>query len=82
MDIQDIPQDIQSMTFEQAMAELEETVRRLETGKITLDESVTVYTRGTQLKYYCDFKLNEASAKIEKLIIKKDGTDETVPFEG
>lgn len=77
----DIPKDIQDLTFEQAMQELEETVKRLESGKVSLDESVSVYSRGIFLKRHCQFKLNEAEAKIDKLIVNKDGTVDTVPFE-
>ncbi len=78
----DIPKDILKLTFEEAMNELEETVKRLESGKVTLDESVSVYTRGTFLKRYCLFKLNEAEAKIDKLLVNKDGTIDVMPFEG
>lgn len=79
--LKDIPTDIKKLSFEQAMNELEETVKRLESGKVSLEESVTVYTRGILLKNYCFFKLNEAEAKIDKLLINKDGTVDTVPFE-
>lgn len=79
--LEKIPDDIQKLTFEQAMTELEETVKRLEAGKVSLDESVAVYTRGTFLKRYCMFKLNEAEAKIDKLLVNKDGTIDVMPFE-
>lgn len=78
---EDIPEDIQKLTFEQALTELEETIKRLETGRVTLDESVDVYTRGTFLRHYCSLKLNEAEAKIDKLLVNKDGTVDVVPFE-
>ena len=78
--LKDIPKDIQKLTFEQAMTELEETVKRLESGKVSLDESVSVYTRGIFLKRYCIFKLNEAEAKIDKLIVNKDGTVDITDF--
>jgi exodeoxyribonuclease VII small subunit len=74
------PKDIQNLTFEQAMSELEETVKRLESGQVSLDESVSVYTRGVELKNYCMFKLNEAESKIDKLIINKDGTIDITDF--
>lgn len=77
----EIPKDIQTLSFEQAMSELEETVKRLESGKVTLDECVSVYSRGTYLKRHCQFKLSEAESKIDKLIVNKDGTVDTVPFE-
>jgi exodeoxyribonuclease VII small subunit len=76
-----IPKDIQKLTFEEALSQLEETVKRLESGRVTLDESVEVYTRGTFLKQYCSLKLNEAEAKIDKLLVNKDGTVDVVPFD-
>ena len=77
----DMPKDIQKLTFEQALAELEGIIKQLETGRVTLDESVDVYTRGTFLKQYCSFKLNEAEAKIDKLLVNKDGTVDVMPFD-
>ena len=79
--ISDIPKDIQKLTFEAALSELEETVKRLESGRVSLDESVAVYTRGTFLKRYCLFKLNEAEEKIDKLLVNKDGTVDVMPFD-
>lgn len=42
--------DVEKMTFEEALAELEEIVRDLEDGKVTLDQSINAYERGTALK--------------------------------
>ena len=67
-------QDINNLTFEEAMEELETVVRQLETGKIKLDEAVAVYERGIKLKNFCEEKLKSAKSKIDKLVIGKDGT--------
>lgn len=67
-------QEINNMTFEQAMEELETVVRQLESGKIKLDEAVAVYERGVKLKNFCEEKLKSAKSKIDKLIIGKDGS--------
>lgn len=65
--------EIEQMSFEEAMEELEAVVKQLESGKIKLDEAVAVYERGAKLKNFCEQKLSEAKSKIEKLIIDKDG---------
>ena len=66
-------QDINNLSFEEAMEELETVVRQLETGKIKLDEAVAVYERGVKLKNLCEEKLKSAKSKIDKLVIGKDG---------
>lgn len=74
--------DIAEMTFEKAMAELEQIIHKLEDGKVSLEESVNIYNRGVSLKKHCDFKLSEAEAKVEKILIQKDGSTIIEPFEG
>ncbi len=54
------------LTFEQAMAELEEVVKKLESGTVNLDESITLYKRGLELYGFCFQKLQSA----EKLVVK------------
>lgn len=65
--------EIDELTFEEAMDELEAVVRQLESGKIKLDEAVAVYERGAKLKALCAQKLQDAKAKIDKLVIDKNG---------
>ena len=67
-------QEINNLTFEEAMEELENVVRQLESGKIKLDEAVAVYERGIKLKNFCEEKLKSAKSKIDKLVIGKDGS--------
>ncbi len=62
-----LPADIQKMTFEQALAELENIVTQLEAGDVALEASIEMYQRGSQLRAFCDEKLNAAQAKIEKI---------------
>ncbi|MBQ7413348.1 MAG: exodeoxyribonuclease VII small subunit [Alphaproteobacteria bacterium] len=69
-----MPKEIEQMTFEEAMEELETVVRQLESGKIKLDEAVAVYDRGVRLKRFCADKLAAAQSTIDKLVIGKDGT--------
>jgi exodeoxyribonuclease VII small subunit len=61
------------MTFEQALAELESIVNRLEAGKGQLDEAIDAYTRGAALKAHCEKKLREAQEKVEKISIGPGG---------
>lgn len=69
------------LSFEQAMAELEEIVGRLEAGEVGLEESIGLYERGAALKRQCDAKLKEAEARIEKLQAGDTGTPSAEPFE-
>lgn len=66
-------QDIKTLSFEEAMEELETVVRQLEAGKIKLDEAVTAYERGVALKKICEEKLADAKGKIDILLIDKSG---------
>ncbi len=60
----------QEITFEQAMTQLDEIVRKLESGQIPLEEAVKTYEKGMELKKICEEKLKNAEMKIEKLTIK------------
>ena len=65
--------DVERLTFEEAMQELETIVSSLENGSIELEESIKQYTRGIKLKKHCEEKLKEANAKIEEITIDKQG---------
>lgn len=64
--------DVKELSFEEAMDELENVVRQLETGRIKLDEAVNFYERGMALKKICEEKLTAAKAKIDILILDKN----------
>lgn len=64
-----MPADSRDMSFEQAMAELERIVSRLESGDVALEESIAIYERGEHLRQYCDEKLLQAEARIEKVAV-------------
>lgn len=59
--------DVENLTFEQALVELEQIVKTLENGNIDLDKSIVQYERGELLKKYCSEKLQEAEARVEKI---------------
>lgn len=68
-----IKQDINIMTFEDALKSLEEIVSKLDSGEIDLDKAVEAYEMGTRLKKHCENKLKEAQLRIEKIEVDKDG---------
>ena len=65
--------DITSLSFEKALAMLEEIVARLEAGKVDLEESIKIYERGEALRKHCEGKLAEAEARIEKITLDPQG---------
>jgi exodeoxyribonuclease VII small subunit len=65
--------EISTLSFEQAMAALEQVVAQLESGNAPLEQSIDLYTRGTQLKAHCEAKLQAAQAKIEKITLDEHG---------
>jgi exodeoxyribonuclease VII small subunit len=72
---------ISSLSFEDALGELETIVRSLETGQAPLDQAIGAYERGTALKNHCEAKLREAQAKIEKITTQADGSLKLEPFD-
>ena len=65
--------DLAAMSFEDALAELEQIVRRLEAGQVKLDDAIQSYERGAQLKRHCEQKLNEAQQRVDRIVIGSDG---------
>ncbi|HTZ40142.1 MAG TPA: exodeoxyribonuclease VII small subunit [Syntrophales bacterium] len=65
--------------FEEALAKLEEIVRKMEQGELTLDESLTSFEEGIRLARLCAKKLDEAERRIE-ILLKKEGDLEVKPF--
>lgn len=72
---------LDKLGFEAALAELETIVRDLESGKVTLEESITAYERGMALKNHCEAKLRDAQMKIEKIVVGANGTLSTTPLD-
>ena len=74
-----VPDDIKKMTFEAALAEIEDLVRELESGQGELNEAINAYARGAALKKHCEAKLKEAQAKIDKIILGPNGEVSSEP---
>ncbi|MFJ5488320.1 exodeoxyribonuclease VII small subunit [Hansschlegelia beijingensis] len=69
----EIPDDVASLSFEAALAELEKIVGRLEQGQVPLEESIEIYRRGEALKARCDELLRRAEARVETITVGADG---------
>ena len=59
--------EIDDLTFEDALTELEAIVGRMEAGNLTLEESLQLFERGQQLSLYCARLLDEATLRVEQL---------------
>ena len=75
------PEQNETLTFEQAMARLEEIVRLLESGELSLDETVRLYEEGQRLRQFCEQKLNDAEKRIKMVTLADDGTIKINEFE-
>ena len=69
-----VPADIANLSFEDALAELQDLVKRLERGDNKLDDAIKAYERGAALKRHCEAKLREAQLKVEKIVLSQDGS--------
>ena len=65
--------DVSKLPFEKAIEELESIVKRLEEGKVPLEESVTIYERGEALKKRCEDLLRTAEMRVEKITLDSGG---------
>jgi exodeoxyribonuclease VII small subunit len=68
-----LPADIATMSFEDALAELERIVRGLEGGQQKLEEAITAYERGARLRQHCEAKLAEAETRVQAIVAGADG---------
>lgn len=66
--------------FEEALGELEGIVERLESGKLSLEESLSAFEQGVGLVKYCNQKLNEVEKRIELLIKDREGRLQVEPL--
>ena len=65
--------DVNKLSFERAIEELESIVKRLEDGKVPLEESVAIYERGEALKRRCEELLRQAEARVDKITTDSRG---------
>ncbi len=74
-------EDLSKLSFEDALAQLENIVRELESGRIKLDDAVNAYEKAMALKKLCSEKLAAATLKVEKIELNKDGSLSTAPLD-
>ena len=75
------PADIAALSFEQALAELEQIVARLESGQAPLEDSIGMYERGAALKAHCEARLAAARLRVEKIVVGANGASGVEPAE-
>jgi exodeoxyribonuclease VII small subunit len=71
----------QRIDFEKSMEELEKIVGDLESGNLTLDQSIGAFERGIELSKLCQKKLEAAEERVKKLLEKSDGDFDLELFE-
>lgn len=73
--------ETENLSFEQSLHELEEIVRKLESGQVDLETAIKDYERGSELRKVCETKLSEAKLKVEKIVAQaEDGSITTEEF--
>ena len=73
--------DIDGLSFEQALAELERIVGQLESGQAPLEQSIELYERGARLKAHCEKRLEAARLRVEKIVVGAGGAPGVEPAE-
>lgn len=73
--------NLNQLSFEEALAQLENIVRELEGGKIKLDDAVDAYEKATALKKFCEEKLKTAQLKIEKINVSPENKLSVEPLD-
>jgi exodeoxyribonuclease VII small subunit len=73
--------DLEKKKFEEALEDLEKIVERLESGELSLEESLAAFEDGVRLVKFCNRKLTEVEKKIELLVKDKNGTLQLKPLE-
>jgi len=66
--------DLSSLSFEDALGELERIVRGLEGGQQKLEDAIVCYERGAALRRHCEAKLSEAEARVQAIVERADGS--------
>ena len=69
--------DVASLSFEDALAELDQIVRGLEGGQQKLEDAIGAYERGAALRRHCEAKLAEAEARVAAIVEHEDGSIST-----
>jgi exodeoxyribonuclease VII small subunit len=74
-------EDIATLSFEDALAELERIVRGLEGGQQKLEDAIVAYERGATLRRHCESKLAEAEQRVQAIVERADASIALRPVE-
>ena len=64
---------MENISFESALSQLESIAKQIDSGSLSLEDSIAAYEKGIKLKNYCETKLKEAQLKIEKIVVSAEG---------
>jgi exodeoxyribonuclease VII small subunit len=82
MDVIDMSDDIAAMRYEQALAELDTLIGRLEGGTVDLDEAIACYERGSRLAQRCAELLDLTEQRVMQLVVGSGPAAQERPFVG
>jgi exodeoxyribonuclease VII small subunit len=68
------------LDFEQSLADLQQLVERLESGELSLEDSLSAFEQGIRLTRDCQSALGQAEQKVQ-MLLERDGEAQSVPFE-
>lgn len=68
------------LDFEQSLAELQQLVERLESGELSLEDSLSAFEQGIRLTRECQAALGQAEQKVQ-MLVERDGETQSLPFE-
>ena len=78
---QETQAQVETLSFEAALRELESIVSRLEQGEVDLEDSIALYERGQALKMHCEQKLKTAESRLERIVQGAKGPVSTEPLD-
>jgi len=65
--------DVKSLSFEEAMGQLEKIVDALDSGDVSLEKSIEIYEQGAALQKHCEDKLKQAEMRVQKIVTDAGG---------
>jgi len=64
---------VKTLSFEEAMSQLEKIVDALDSGDVSLEKSIDIYEQGAALQRHCEDKLKQAEMRVQKIVAGADG---------
>ncbi|HZU68235.1 MAG TPA: exodeoxyribonuclease VII small subunit [Ktedonobacteraceae bacterium] len=72
---------METLTFEEAFAQLEAAVAALQDGQMPLEQALRHYEEGMKLAHYCNELLQKAELRVQQLRVNDEGVPVVIPFE-